>query len=117
MKYALAVALLLAQSDKALYRNKGSCENLPNGGIVCVGQSNTPTKSFGTSDLVPNPVWVPDPSAGHYDCPNGWTAYSRSEPDVVPSISNAPLYPSLMDAKGHFLRSQPKAGICVKDQK
>lgn len=68
----------------------------------------------------PIPEWVPDPSAGHYDCPEGWTAFSRSEPNPqIDTIvaTNAIYIAPPRDKKGHILGSQPPPGICVQDAK
>lgn len=69
-----------------------------------------------SANQVPKPEWVPDPSAGHYDCPNGWTAYSRSEPNLVGigPVSAIYIAPHL-DKKGHLLGDQPPMPICIKD--
>jgi hypothetical protein len=71
----------------------------------------------------PQPAWVPDPSAGHYDCPDGWTEYSRSEPypptNNLYTLNDGPplgFYETL-DAKGHVLALRPAPGICIKDTK
>jgi hypothetical protein len=71
----------------------------------------------------PKPEWVPDPSAGHYDCPDGWTAYTKSEPEVwsyggatfaaYPITANGVFIPPPRDKKGHVLGVQPPAPICV----
>jgi hypothetical protein len=66
----------------------------------------------------PKPEWVPDPSAGHYDCPDGWMAYSRSEPyppynGPVVSIYRAPT----TDKKGHVLQDRPAVPICIQETK
>ena len=66
----------------------------------------------------PKPEWVPDPSAGHYDCPNGWMAYSPSEPEVPYYGPIAAMYhhpPT--DKKGHILGVQPPMPICIKESK
>lgn len=67
--------------------------------------------------VTPQPTWVQDHSAGHYDCPDGWTAYSRAEP-YPPNDGPfaAVYYAPTKDAKGHVLQDQPKPGICVKDK-
>jgi hypothetical protein len=72
----------------------------------------------------PKPEWVPDPSAGHYDCPDGWMAYSRSEPDVyhiggaVAAYAQPAIYITpRLDKKGHVLNEQPPPPICIKESK
>jgi hypothetical protein len=68
----------------------------------------------------PKPEWVPDPSAGHYDCPDGWTAFSQSEPNPHVDVSiatNAIYIAPPRDKKGHVLGSQPPPPICVQDSK
>jgi hypothetical protein len=64
----------------------------------------------------PKPEWVPDPSAGHYDCPDGWMAYKVAEPEKpyygpVAAIYRAPT----LDKKGHILDDRPSPGICIKE--
>jgi hypothetical protein len=64
------------------------------------------------------PHWVPDPSAGHYDCPDGWTAFSRSEPTIPWSGSVSAVYiEPHKDKKGHVLGEQPPPPICIRDAK
>jgi hypothetical protein len=68
----------------------------------------------------PTAEWVSDPSAGHYDCPDGWMAFSKSEPDPrVDTIvtANAIYIPPPRDKKGHVLGSQPPPPICILDSK
>lgn len=66
----------------------------------------------------PKPEWVPDPSAGHYDCPDGWTAFSRSEPYPVWNGPIAAIFVAPhKDKKGHILGEQPALPICVRDAK
>ena len=67
----------------------------------------------------PKPEWVPDPSAGHYDCPDGWTAMASVEPmkyydrfQLTPTVYVSPT----LDKKGHELKSQPAPPICIKDK-
>lgn len=75
------------------------------------------TNTTAADRSIPQPTWVQDPSAGHYDCPDGWTAYSRAEP-YPPNDGPfaAVYYAPTKDAKGHVLQDQPKPGICVKDK-
>lgn len=61
------------------------------------------------------PEWVPEPSAGHYDCPNGWVAYSRSEPYPPVTAVNANYVPLPTDKKGHVLGVRPPEPICIQD--
>ena len=69
----------------------------------------------------PAPTWVPDPSAGHYDCPEGWMHYAPAEPQVyheMPSSMHLPYFEPprvTRDAKGHVLGTPPAPGICVKE--
>jgi hypothetical protein len=66
------------------------------------------------------PEWVPDPSAGHYDCPTGWIAYTRSEPQVysdAPISAAAVFITPPVDEKGHVLGSQPAPPICIQEAK
>jgi len=66
---------------------------------------------------VPVPEWVPDPSAGHYDCPEGWTAYAKAEPPKFSGIiyeDDVYIRPST-DKKGHVLGVRPPAPICIQD--
>lgn len=100
-----------------------------NGCVHTDGKVYLPCESFPQSNIVstknmmvtpdPTPEWVPDPSAGHYDCKAGWTAYSKSEP-VKYSDSMAPIAavynPPPTDAKGHVLGVRPPAPICIKDK-
>ena len=67
----------------------------------------------------PIPEWVPDPSAGHYDCPDGWTAYARSEPMPykIPGPVAAVYFPPKTDKKGHVLNDQPEKPICLAETK
>lgn len=71
----------------------------------------------------PQPIWVPNPSAGHYDCPDGWAAYSRTEPASFNSAFSANgvmdfrNYTIQTDANGHVIESRPAPGICVEDKK
>lgn len=67
----------------------------------------------------PQPKWIPDPSAGHYDCPDGWTAMVSAEPPVWSGSYgqiqlNIPPPPP-RDKKGHVLGVQPPAPICLRD--
>lgn len=69
--------------------------------------------------VTPQPTWVQDPSAGHYDCPNGWTAYSRGEPykpNFGVTFTDGLNGGALTDAKGHLMNQRPESGICVKDK-
>lgn len=71
---------------------------------------------------VPNPVWVPDPSAGHYDCPDGWSEYARREPPPPPPRFGATFDQPICisgcaDAKGHVFQERPSPGICVEEKK
>src|ERR1700675_4496542 len=72
-----------------------------------------------TIEPTPQPTWVSDPSAGHYDCPEGWTAYVAAEPSKFSEggIMTLGMYirPPL-DAKGHVLASRPSPAICVQDK-
>ena len=71
-----------------------------------------------TANVIPKPEWVPEPSAGHYDCPNGWMAYSPSEPEVPYYGPIATIYHHPpKDKKGHILGVQPPVPICIKEQK
>lgn len=68
--------------------------------------------------VTPQPTWVQDPSAGHYDCPDGWTEYSREEPsrwNPGGAILTVNIPPQL-DYKKHVLNPRPDPGICVKDK-
>jgi hypothetical protein len=70
------------------------------------------------SCIPPKPEWVADPSAGHYDCPDGWTAYKAEEPrkfftGPIAAIYRAPT----LDKKGHVLDDRPSPGICIQDLK
>jgi len=78
----------------------------------------------------PKPEWVPDPSAGHYDCPNGWMAYTKSEPEKwspggatmtfasgQEAMSSAVFITPPLDKKGHILGVQPPVPICIKESK
>jgi hypothetical protein len=108
---------------------------------ACIGKDYEPVpcpdnsvhRADGTDLITPTPEWVPDPSAGHYDCPDGWTAYQREEPNkwsdssialaanlgttsgngVVSAIYRRPQ----LDKKGHELGVQPPPPICIKDSK
>jgi hypothetical protein len=69
----------------------------------------------------PQPEWVPDPSAGHYDCPDGWTAMRSAEPEKWRAPYNGPIAapyylgkPNL-DKKGHVLAERPSPPVCVSD--
>lgn len=110
----LAASSVLAQTDRHL-----TCENCitfspPSPGTVTLGG---PTAQV----IIPSPVWVADPSAGHYDCPNGWTAYGRSEPEVFKAggyaVPASAIYrtPNL-DKKGHVLSEQPSPPICIQEK-
>jgi hypothetical protein len=72
-------------------------------------------------DGTPIPNWVPDPSAGHFDCPDGWIAYERTEPRTyseqlqsVPAIYQAPI----LDTKGHVLGAKrtPQYAACIQEK-
>jgi hypothetical protein len=72
--------------------------------------------------IVPFARWIADPSAGHYDCPDGWMAYAKSEPPVYrdgPIAANAvAIYiPPRKDKKGHLIGEQPSAPICIQESK
>lgn len=75
---------------------------------------------FAQTPTTPKPEWVPEPSAGHYDCPDGWTAYSRSEPipySDAPITANAVYIAPPRDKKGHALGQRPPEPICIQDHK
>jgi hypothetical protein len=64
------------------------------------------------------PTWVPDPSFGHFDCPDGWIAYERSEPYPPFQGSTAAVYIAPPhDAKGHVLNPDKnnRKAICIKE--
>lgn len=64
----------------------------------------------------PTPEWVPDPSAGHYDCPEGWTHYLPSEPPPHTIVIRNAIYISPnLDKKKHVLLDRPAAGKCIQD--
>lgn len=68
----------------------------------------------------PTPEWVPDPSAGHYDCPEGWMAYQKAEPPVMrdgPIAANMhAIYREIpKDKKGHLLGERPDPPICIQE--
>ena len=66
----------------------------------------------------PTPVWVEDPSAGHYDCPEGWMEYEPAEPPVYRNGPQTLPYMSVpKDAKGHVLKFRPAPGICIEVKK
>lgn len=94
-------------------------QNYGNGEIISGNASTLNAPSNYDLRSPPQPVWVPDPSAGHYDCPGGWTAYSRSEPYAVRWTGElwSDGLGTLMDAKGHILKLRPDPGICVEDKK
>lgn len=125
MKLALVLIFVLAAT--AWPQNKN-----PNSGIgrVCVAGTSDPNYQcpeyhITTIDGVaitsssPTPEWVPDPSAGHYDCPDGYSAYVRSElskySERFGSI-NAVLITPELDKKGHALRGRPEPPKCIQDQ-
>jgi hypothetical protein len=75
----------------------------------------------------PQPEWVPDPSAGHYDCPDGWIAYESVEPKVYRSPAGGlgssftqEYFPNYsiphVDKKGHVLSERPKPPICIQEK-
>lgn len=70
-----------------------------------------------TANAPPKPEWVPDPSAGHYDCPDGWTEYARREP-IKPFYGPvaAIFIPPNTDKNGHLIGERPDPGICIKDK-
>lgn len=86
------------------------------------GKITCPMSIFTVSDSPPQPEWVPDPSAGHYDCPDGWIAVVPSEPPkysppllFVPARAvHIEAKPNL-DKKGHVLGERPKSPICVQE--
>ena len=65
----------------------------------------------------PTPEWVPDPSAGHYDCPDGWTAFRPDEPTKFGNngIAIGIYHPLTLDRKGHLLYDRPPVPICIQD--
>lgn len=110
------------------------CPQLPNvhrlcilEGIVwdCLGTSCTPMQAGGdpTYKPAPKPEWVPDPSAGHYDCPDGWLAMQSVEPEVWkppywgPTFNDTIPAPPSRDKKGHVLGYRPPPPICVQEPK
>ena len=74
-----------------------------------------------TQSASPQPEWVPDPSAGHYDCPDGWTAMRSAEPEKwhTPNILVNGMAmgggPPTLDKKGHVLAERPSPPVCVSD--
>jgi hypothetical protein len=77
----------------------------------------TVAQSKPISTETPKPEWVPDPRAGHYDCPDGWTAFSSSEPEIPRTFANLIYSPQPKDKKGHLLGVRPAPGICIQDSK
>ena len=66
----------------------------------------------------PKSVWIPDPSAGHYDCPEGWTAFGKVEPEKPYYGPIAAIYHEPpKDKKGHILGVQPPQTVCIQDSK
>ena len=89
--------------------------------VPCPG--GVPLTYGGAPPPSPQPVWVPDPSAGHYDCVEGYSHYERSKDQPKLPYDGpiaAPYFVGpkpTVDAKGHVLGERPAPGICVKDGK
>lgn len=72
------------------------------------------------TSAAPAPEWIPDPSAGHYDCPEGWMAYQKAEPPVMrdgPIAASAIYREAPKDKKGHLLGERPEPPICIQEPK
>ncbi len=111
MRLLIAICLLATSSVLAQTSGTITGQSPPPGNSILL---SLPT----TQVIIPSPVWVADPSAGHYDCPEGWLAYTRSEPEVyqviapVPAVYRAPN----CDKKGHVLNEQPPLPICIQEK-
>jgi len=72
----------------------------------------------------PQPEWVPDPSAGHYDCPDGWMASKivSLEPEKWHDPFSVNFYPGYLtqipalDKKGHALGVRPLPPTCMQEK-
>ena len=112
----------LSVEQSAIQLNGSPVRDIKTGDVLIVG----PTGALSLAPDAPNPEWVPDPSAGHYDCPDGWTAMASVEPmkyyDRFQLTSNPlgmlpPVYVSpTLDKKGHELKYRPAPPICIKDK-
>jgi hypothetical protein len=123
----LLIAICLLAASGVLAQTSGTIVN-PSQGHVTL-ECNPAWNNCGTITLtdrttqkiIPSPVWVADPSAGHYDCPDGWTAYGKSEPEVFKAggyaVPASAIYrtPNL-DKKGHVLGEQPVPPICLQEK-
>jgi hypothetical protein len=91
--------------------------------IVALLLSGTVWAQQSVKDAPPKPEWIPDPSAGHYDCPAGWMAYQKAEPPVLwdgpvaasASSTSAVYITPPKDKKGHLIGAQPPPPICIKE--
>ena len=118
MKLASTVLTILALAMTVGAQKSGDFQTpAPGTTITLHGDGTVTTLPLYTGP--PIPEWVPDPSAGHYDCPDGWTAMASVEPmkysdrfQSVPAVYVLPL----LDKKGHELKSQPAPPICIKDK-
>lgn len=112
MRKLITIAIVLLASA-VLYAQSRNSRNSCGEGCTTL-QSVTQDSRL---QVTPLPTWVPDPSAGHYDCPDGWIAYSRSEPTYTAGQLGGLIYhPQMQDAKGHVLADRPEPGICVQVQ-
>jgi hypothetical protein len=123
MKYIFAAALLLAATAFAQTANQQpNHQTLEGDASVCPKNwvCGSGTMITITAPPVPTYEWVPDPSAGHYDCTEGYTAMESVEPqkysDRFQSVPAVYIITNL-DKKGHVLGNRPAPPICVKDVK
>jgi len=126
---------LFAQSDKSSVGTSGTAVFIPKSGNLptyeCHHEGRAMVCTMPTSGIsialssspVPQPEWVPDPSAGHYDCPDGWMAMISAEPEkwhIPNTFVNGMAMgggPPNLDKKGHILRDRPSPPICIQDVK
>ena len=119
MKLASTVLTILALAMTVGAQKSGDFQTpAPGMTITLHGDGTVTTIPLYTGP--PIPEWVPDPSAGHYDCPDGWTAMESVEPEKYYGLTMGGWayiepHPTL-DKKGHKLKSQPAPPICIKDK-